>query len=136
MTPQQQRLIAHTDRAPKAIGPYSQAVTSGDLVYTAGQIGLDPSTTELVDGGIQAETRQVLMNLSHVLAACGSGLSMALKTTVYLSDMQDFGAMNSVYAEFFASEPPARSTVGVASLPKGARVEIEVIAVKQPVRGD
>jgi 2-iminobutanoate/2-iminopropanoate deaminase len=136
MTPPQQKLIAHTDKAPKAIGPYSQAVRSGELVYTAGQIGLDPSTTELVEGGIQAETRRALTNLSHVLAACGSSLSLALKTTVYLADMQDFGAMNSIYAEFFPSEPPARSTVGVSSLPKGARVEIEVIAVRQPVRGD
>jgi 2-iminobutanoate/2-iminopropanoate deaminase len=136
MIPLQQKLIAHTDKAPKAIGPYSQAVSSGELVYTAGQIGLDPSTTELVDGGIQAETRQALTNLSHVLAACGSSLALALKSTVYLADMQDFGAMNSIYAEFFPTEPPARSTVGVASLPRGARVEIEVIAAKRAVHGD
>jgi 2-iminobutanoate/2-iminopropanoate deaminase len=136
MTPIQHKQVAHTDKAPQAIGPYSQAVSSGELVYTAGQIGLDPATTELVQGGIQAETRQALTNLSHVLSACGSSLSLVLKTTVYLGDMQDFGAMNAVYAEFFASEPPARSTVGVASLPKGARVEIEVIAARQTVRED
>ena len=136
MTPFQSKLVAHTDKAPQAIGPYSQAVSSGEFVYTAGQIGLDPATGELVKGGIQAETRQALTNLSHVLHASGSGLPLALKTTVYLSDMEDFAAMNAVYAEFFASEPPARSTVGVSSLPKGARVEIEVVAARQSVRGD
>ena len=102
MNPIQHKLVAHTEKAPKAIGPYSQAVSSGDIVYTAGQIGLDPATADLVKGGIQAETRQALTNLSHVLHACGSNLSLALKTTVYLSNMQDFGAMNAVYAEFFA----------------------------------
>ena len=136
MAPSQHKRVAHTDKAPKAIGPYSQAVSAGELVYTAGQIGLDPSTAELVEGGIQAETRQALTNLSRVLEACGSSLSLALKTTVYLDDMQNFGAMNSIYAEFFPSEPPARSTVGVSSLPKGARVEIDVIAARQSVRGD
>jgi len=136
MTPSPHKLIAQTEKAPKAIGPYSQAVSAGDLVYTAGQIGLDPSTGELVDGGIEGETRQVLTNLSHVLSACGSSLSLALKTTVYLRDMHDFAAMNSVYAEFIPSDPPARSTVGVSSLPKGARVEIDVIAARQSVRGD
>jgi len=136
MTPSPHKLITQTEKAPKAIGPYSQAVSAGDLVYTAGQIGLDPSTGELVDGGIEGETRQVLTNLSHVLSACGSSLSLALKTTVYLSDMHDFAAMNAVYAEFIPSEPPARSTVGVSSLPKGARVEIDVIAARQSVRGD
>jgi 2-iminobutanoate/2-iminopropanoate deaminase len=136
MTPSPNKLVAHTDKAPQAIGPYSQAVSNGDYVYTAGQIGLDPATADLVAGGIQAETRQALTNLSHVLEASGSSLSLALKTTVYLSDMQEFGAMNSVYAEFFPSEPPARSTVGVVSLPKGARVEIDVIAARRSVRGD
>ena len=87
MTPIQHKLVAHTDKAPQAIGPYSQGVSSGDFVYTAGQIGLDPETADLVKGGVQAETRQALTNLSHVLRACGSSLSLALKTTVYLSDM-------------------------------------------------
>ncbi len=96
---------------------------------TAGQIGLNPSTGELVEGGIQAETRQVLTNLRNVLEAAGSGLDLVVKTTVFLKDMGDFGQMNAVYAEFFSAEPPARSTVAVAALPKGALVEIETIAL-------
>jgi 2-iminobutanoate/2-iminopropanoate deaminase len=99
------------------------------MVLTAGQIGLDPASAELVDGGISAQTRQVLANLRHVLQASGSGLDLVLKTTVYLKDMSDFAAMNAVYAEFFAEAPPARSTVAVGALPKGALVEIEAVAL-------
>lgn len=128
--------IVSTDRAPRAIGPYSQAVRIESLVYTAGQIGLDPTSMELVAGGIEAQTRQVLTNLKHVLEAAGSGLKYVIKTTVFLIDMSEFGAMNAVYAEFFAENPPARSTAGVASLPKGAAVEIECVALLAPPRGD
>ncbi len=128
--------VVQTDKAPKAIGPYSQAVRTGAMVFTAGQIGLNPDTGELVEGGIQAETRQVLMNLTHVLEASGSGLDMILKTTVFLSDMSEFVKMNAVYAEFFPDAPPARSTVAAAALPKAARVEIEAVALLRAPRGD
>jgi 2-iminobutanoate/2-iminopropanoate deaminase len=99
------------------------------MVYTAGQIGLDPATSELVPGGIEAETRQVLTNLKHVLEAAGTNLDNAIKTTVFLKDMADFAKMNAIYAELFTQDPPARSTVAVAGLPKGASVEIEVVAL-------
>src|SRR5574341_890726 len=122
------RKAIFTELAPKAIGPYSQAVRIGSLVFTAGQVGIDPSTGELVEGGIEAQTRQVLSNLKHVLAAGDSGLDSVVKTTVFLKDMNDFAKMNAVYAEFFAQNPPARSTLAVAALPKGALVEIEAIA--------
>jgi 2-iminobutanoate/2-iminopropanoate deaminase len=125
------RKIVTSEKAPKAIGPYSAAVRTGELVYSAGQIGIDPATGELVQGGIEAETRQALTNLGHVLADAGSGLERVVKTTVFLKDMADFAAMNAVYAEFFPKEPPARSTVGVAALPKGARFEVEAVAVVQ-----
>ncbi|GAB4503665.1 MAG: RidA family protein [Anaerolineales bacterium] len=128
--------IIHSDHAPQAIGPYSQAVRVGNLVYTAGQIGLDPLSMEVVSGGVEAETRQVLTNLKHVLEAAGSGLNYAVKTTVFLRDMADFAKMNAVYAEFFPQNPPARSTVAVASLPKGVAVEIEVVALAMPGHGD
>ena len=128
--------IISTERAPKAIGPYSQAVCIDKLIYTAGQVGLDPDTTELVDGGIEAQTLQVLTNLKHVLEAAGSALNYVIKTTVFLADVNDFAAMNTIYAEFFPENPPARSTVAVAALPKGAAVEIEVLALVAPVRGD
>lgn len=121
--------IVSTPNAPKAIGPYSQAVRIGDHVFTAGQIGLDPSTMEIVSGGVEAQTRQVLTNLKQVLDAAGSGLGRVVKTTVFLSDMASFAAMNAVYAEFFSENPPARSTVAVAGLPKGGLVEIEAIAL-------
>ena len=118
-----------TESAPKAIGPYSQAIHSDAFVFTAGQIGLVPTTGEIVEGGIAAQTRQVLTNLKHVLQAAHAGLDGVVKTTVYLKDMNDFSAMNAVYGEFFASDPPARSTVAVAALPKGALVEIDAIAI-------
>lgn len=128
--------IIHTDKAPQAIGPYSQAVRTESMVYTAGQIGLDPATMELVSGGVEAETRQVLNNLKQVLEAANSGLNYVVKTTVFLRDMVDFPKMNAVYAEFFPENPPARSTVAVAALPKGVAVEIEAIALTAPGHGD
>lgn len=128
--------IVSTDKAPKAIGPYSQAIRTENLVFTAGQIGLNPATMELVEGGIQAQTRQALTNLKHVLEAADSGLNFVVKTTVFLQSMDDFAAMNAVYAEFFAENPPARSTVAVAALPKGALVEIEGVALLSPFLGD
>lgn len=128
--------IVTTEKAPKAIGPYSQAIRIENLVFTAGQVGLDPVTMELVEGGVEAQTRQVLTNLSHVLEAADSGLKLVVKTTVFLQDLADFAMMNAVYAEFFPENPPARSTVQVAGLPKGALVEIECIALYNPARGD
>lgn len=121
--------IITTEKAPKAIGPYSQAVRIEGLVYTAGQIGLDPATMDLVGEGVEAQTLQVLTNLKHVLEAAGTDMNHVIKTTVFLENMDDFSAMNTIYAEFFAENPPARSTVAVKGLPKGARVEIEVIAL-------
>ena len=120
--------IIRTDKAPKAIGPYSVATRFGDLVFTAGQAGLVPETMELAPGGIAAETRQTLTNLKNVLEAAGTSLENALKTTVYLRDMVDFAAMNAVYAEFFGANPPARTTIQAAALPKGAAVEIDIVA--------
>jgi 2-iminobutanoate/2-iminopropanoate deaminase len=128
--------IIHTDKAPQAIGPYSQAVRTEQMVYTAGQIGLDPVTMEIVNGGVEAETRQVLNNLKQVLEAANSGLNYVVKTTVFLRDMADFPKMNAVYAEFFPENPPARSTVAAAALPKGVAVEIEAIALAAPGHGD
>jgi 2-iminobutanoate/2-iminopropanoate deaminase len=120
--------IVHASKAPQAIGPYSVATVAGGFIFTAGQIGLNPETGELVSGGIEAETRQVLTNLKHVLEAAGSSLERVLKTTVYLRNMNDFGEMNAVYGEFFSSDFPARSTVAVAALPKSCLVEIEAVA--------
>ena len=120
--------IISTQSAPKAIGPYSQAVRNGNLIFTAGQLGIDPTTGELVTGDIEAETRQALMNLRAILEAEGSSMENIIKTTVFLRDMNDFGVMNTVYSTFFNAHPPARSTVQVAVLPKNAAVEIEAIA--------
>jgi 2-iminobutanoate/2-iminopropanoate deaminase len=120
--------IVVSEKAPKAIGPYSVAVQAGQLVFTAGQIGLDPKIMEIVSGGVEAETRQVLTNLKNVLEDAGSSLGDVVKTTVFLKDMGDFAKMNAVYGEFFSQNPPARSTVAVAGLPKGCNVEIEAVA--------
>lgn len=128
--------IISTEKAPKAIGPYSQAVCVEDLVFTAGQVGLDPATMELVEGGVEEQTRQVLTNLQHVLESANSGLNFVVKTTVFLKEMGDFPRMNSVYAEFFPENPPARSTVQVAALPKAALIEIECVARINSRRGD
>jgi 2-iminobutanoate/2-iminopropanoate deaminase len=119
----------HTTHAPAAIGAYSQAIKIGDFVYTAGQIGLDPRTGNLVEGGMAEQARRVLDNLSAVLEAAGSSLDNVIKTTVFITDMANFAAMNEVYKQYFNSDtPPARSTVQVAGLPLGAMVEIECVA--------
>ena len=123
--------IVQTPGAPKAIGPYSQATTLGDLVFTAGQIALDPATMEVVPGGVAEQTERVFLNLKAVLEAAGSGFDRVLKTTVFLADMADFAAMNEVYAKHFGSHRPARSTVAAAGLPRGVRVEIECVAVSR-----
>lgn len=123
------RRIVSTDAAPRAIGPYSQAVQFGELVFSSGQIPLDPQTGQFVEGGIAEQTEQVLKNLSEVLRAAGVGLSDVVKTTVYLADMNDFAAMNEIYARHFQRDPPARSTVQAARLPRGALIEIEAIAI-------
>ena len=128
--------IVHTEKAPEAIGPYSQAVRTENMVYTAGQIALHPATMEIVSGGIEAETRQVLNNLKQVLEAANSGLNYVVKTTVFLRDMADFPKMNAIYGEFFPENPPARSTVAVKTLPKDVAVEIEAIALVAPANGD
>ncbi len=128
--------IIFTDKAPKAIGPYSQAIRTESMVFTAGQAGLDPATGELVEGGIEAQTRQVLTNLKHILEASDSDLNYVVKTTVFLKDMNDFAKMNAIYGEFFSQNPPARSTIAAAALPKNALVEIEVIALLKSPRGD
>ena len=118
-----------TDNAPKAIGPYSQATVVNGMVYTAGQIAFDPITMEIVTGGIREQTERVLANLQAVLKAAGSDFSKVVKTTVFLVDMADFTVMNEVYATAFGSHKPARSTVAVAALPRGVRVEIDVVAI-------
>ena len=120
--------IIATDKAPAAVGPYSQGVRVRNLIFTAGQAGLDPATGRLVEGGIEAQTRQTLKNLSAILQAAGSSLSQVVKTTVFLQDIADFQTMNRVYAELFGGHPAARSTVQVAALPLGALVEIEAVA--------
>lgn len=117
-----------TDRAPKAIGPYAQATRAGEFLFTSGQIALDPARGELVGGGTEAETRQVLSNLVAVLEAGGSSPRDVVKTTIFLVDLADFAKVNAIYAEVFGDSLPARSTVQVAALPRGARVEIEAIA--------
>jgi len=123
--------VITTDNAPKAIGPYSVAIKLGSLVFTSGQVGINPQTGEIVTGGIEAETRQVLTNVKHVLEAAGTSMGQVVKTTVFLQTMADFSAMNAVYAEYFPDDPPARSTIAVAGLPKGALVEIETIATTE-----
>lgn len=119
-----------TPSAPKAIGPYSQATVANGLIFTAGQIALDPATTEVIAGGVAEQTDRVMRNLSAVLTEAGSSLARVVKTTVFLVDMGDFAAMNEVYARHFGEHRPARSTVAVAGLPRGVRVEIEVVALK------
>ena len=123
------KVIATTE-APAAVGPYSQAIAVGNLVFCAGQIPLDPTTGNLIEGDVTAQTRRVIENIKAVLAAAGATLDDVVKSTVFLLDMNDFAAMNAVYAEYFASPFPARSTIQVARLPKDARVEIEVIATR------
>ncbi len=130
------REVILADRAPAPIGPYSVAVRAGGMLFASGQVGIDPKTGDIVSGGIEAETRQALTNLVNVLEAGGSAPERVLKTTVFLEDMAEFARMNAVYAEFFPQDPPARSTVAVAGLPKGARVEIEAVAAMAEAHGD
>jgi len=124
----QPRQVVVSGKAPKPIGPYSVGIVHGELVFSSGMLGLDPQTGELAPGGVEAETRQSLQNVAAILEAAGSSMSLVLKTTVFLRDMADFARMNAVYAEFFRDQPPARSTVQVAALPKGGAVEIEAVA--------
>jgi 2-iminobutanoate/2-iminopropanoate deaminase len=119
--------VITTEHAPKAIGPYSQGIRAGMFIFTAGQVAIDPATGKLVEGDIRAQTRQVLNNLDAILQAAGASLGQVVKTTVFLADMNDFQAMNGVYATFFTVNPPARSTVQVTRLPLGALVEIEAV---------
>jgi 2-iminobutanoate/2-iminopropanoate deaminase len=124
-----QKEAIRTERAPKAIGPYEQAIRVNGFIFTAGQIPLDPKTGKMIEDGIAAQTRQVLENLRAVLEAAGASLDSVVKTTVFLKNMADFGAMNEVYSEYFTASKPARSTVAVAELPRGALVEIDLCAV-------
>ena len=120
--------VIHSEKAPGAVGPYSQAIVSGNLVFTSGQIGIDPGTGKIVEGGIREQARQVMANLSAVLEAAGYGLPNVIKATVFLDDIKNFADFNEVYSEYFPSEPPARSAFQVAALPLGAMVEIEMLA--------
>jgi 2-iminobutanoate/2-iminopropanoate deaminase len=126
-----ERTVIVTDGAPKpfAGAPYNQAIRAGGFVFCAGQVGLDPASGKLVDGGVQAEARRAMQNLAAVLEAAGSGLDRVVKTTIFVADLGDFAAVNEVYGSFFTADPPARSTVQVAGLPAGALVEIEAIAL-------
>jgi 2-iminobutanoate/2-iminopropanoate deaminase len=123
------RNVIFTDKAPKAVGPYSQAIQAGHLVFTAGQVAIDPQTGKLVGGGIEEQSRQVMENLKAVLEAAGTGFANVVKATVFLADINDFKAFNDVYGQYFQADPPARSAFQVAALPLGARVEIEMIAM-------
>ena len=122
--------VIHTENAPKAIGPYSQAIEAGGMVFASGQIPIDPATGNFVEGGIKEQTRMSLTNAQNILREAGTDLAHVVKTTVFLSDMDNFAAMNEVYAEYFSQPFPARSAVAVKTLPKGALVEVECIAVK------
>ena len=123
------RDVISSSAAPKAIGPYSQAIRTSELVFTSGMLGLDPASGNLMEGGLDSQVRQALDNLQAVLNQAGAGLDTVVKTTVFLKNMSDFAAMNAIYAEYFKDSPPARSTVEVAALPKGALFEIEAIAL-------
>jgi 2-iminobutanoate/2-iminopropanoate deaminase len=126
---QEKKVVASKD-APQPIGPYSQAIKAGGFVFASGQIALDPATGKLIEGDIKAQAERVLKNLSAVLAGAGSNMDRVVKTTVFLKNMSDFPAMNEVYGQFFKNEPPSRSTVGVAALPKDALIEIDVVALQ------
>src|SRR5205085_4023524 len=123
--------VVSTEKAPQAIGPYSQAIVAGDLVFTSGQIPLDPKTQQIVEGDVRAQAERVMENLAAVLSAAGASFATVVKATIFLADLNDFAAVNEVYGKRFPSAPPARSTVQVAALPKGARVEIDVIAARR-----
>ena len=121
--------VIQTEKAPKAIGPYSQAIRTDAFIFTAGQIGIDPTTGELISGAVEEQTRQALSNLRNVIEAAGSNMDNVVKTTVFLKDMADFPKMNAIYAEFLGENPPARSTIAVAALPKGGLVEVEAVVL-------
>ena len=123
--------VVSTDKAPKAIGPYSQAVVAGDLVFVSGQVPLDPQTQQMVQGDIRTQAERVMDNLAALLSAAGVGFANVVKASIFLADLNDFAAVNEVYGKRFPSAPPARSTVQVAGLPKGARVEIDLIASRK-----
>ncbi len=123
------RQVVATDNAPRAIGPYSQAIKANGFLFVSGQIALDPGTQQLIDGDVAAQTERVLQNLSAILTAAGSSLAQVVKTTVFLKYMDNFGAMNQVYARYFGDAPPARSTVAAAGLPRDVLVEVDVIAL-------
>ena len=123
--------VIKTDKAPKAIGPYSVGIKWGNLIFASGQLGIDPETGDIVSGGVQAQTRQALKNLQAVMASSGMSLDNVVKTTVFLNDINDFLKMNEVYAEFFNGDFPARSAIQAAALPKGGLVEIEAIAISE-----
>lgn len=129
------REVISTAKAPQAIGPYSQAVKAGNMLFVSGQIPLDPATGQLVAGDIEEQTRRVLLNLQAILEAAGLGLKDVVRTTVFLADLADFPKMNQVYAEFFGDDPPARTTVQAAALPRGALIEIDAIAVAERESG-
>jgi len=122
--------VIKTDMAPKAIGPYSQAIMTGDLLFASGQIAIDPKKGDLVDGGIEAQTKQVMENIKNLLAAAGMDFSNVIKTTIFLTNINSFSLVNDIYGSYFTQEPPARSCVEVSHLPKGALIEIEVISHK------
>ena len=123
------REVVATSEGPKAIGPYSQAIKANGLVFVSGQVAIDPATQQVIEGGVAAQTERALKNLAAILKAAGTSLERSVKTTVFLKDMGDFAAMNEVYARYFTAEPPARSTVEVARLPRDVVVEIDVIAL-------
>lgn len=125
-----QKAVVSTDKAPKAIGPYSQAIAVGEFIFLSGQVALDPATGELIQGTVAEQAEQALKNLKAVVEAAGSSLEKIVKTTIYLIDMSDFSTVNEVYATFFQQEPPARATVAVSGLPRGAKIEIEAVATK------
>jgi len=124
------RTTVATEHAPAAIGPYSQAIVAGDFVFCSGQIPLNPATGQVVEGGVDVQTRRVLDSLGEVLQAAGSAMDQVVKTTIFLADMNDFATVNTIYAEYFNADPPARATVQVARLPRDVRVEIEAIALR------
>ena len=131
-----ERKIIRVENGPKAIGPYSLGVRAGHLIFTAGQVGLDPGTGNMVPGGLEAETRQALENMKTILEAAGTSLTNVVKTTVFLRDINDFNKMNAIYALYFPDDPPARSTIQVAALPRSAAVEIECVALVPPKDDD
>ncbi|WP_092346927.1 RidA family protein [Candidatus Chrysopegis kryptomonas] len=126
-----ERKVVYTEKAPKPVGPYSQAIIAGDFIFTAGQIPIDPKTNQVVQGDIKEQTKQVLENLKAVLESAGATFDDVVKVTVYMRDLNEFSAMNEVYSEYFKNSPPARTTVEVSRLPRDVKIEIDLIAVKK-----